>query len=215
MGRGTMRLKPKRVLAIALFVGLGVAAYVYTQNPRGRSPRWFSPVMARFQQSSQPSPILLVQAPVLNPERFSASAGDPMVLRDYDPLTPIPATGQVTRRGNLAEAPGYLHFADCPEGADLYAVAQSSSYVIQVCAAVGDPLQPELFLAQAKDGSGTIQVISEDPQAAQQLIFRGDRYWYMLYRDGARPEILNAYLEIYTPEGRTYAEALYGIYEIR
>ncbi|MBF2077525.1 MAG: hypothetical protein IGR76_03135 [Synechococcales cyanobacterium T60_A2020_003] len=210
-----MRFRPRRFLAIALLLGVGATIYVSTQ-PRGRrQPQMFSAITSRFQKKPVVviNPAAIAQAPVLNPERFTASPGDPNVLRDYDPLTPIPQIGSVTVRGTLDEATDGSTIEDCPTNTDLYAVAESTSYQIQVCSAEGNPQLPKYFVAQAQDGSGTVRITNEEVDSARQLIFKGDRDWYSLYRDSAHPEITNAYLEIYTPDGRTYAEALLSIHE--
>jgi hypothetical protein len=211
-----MVFKPRRILAIALLLGIGAAVFI-TQSPTRSQPRFFSQLTARFQKRPVVvvNPAALAQAPVLMPERFTPSANDPNVLRDYAPLTPIPDIGSVTVRGTLDAAPERLAFEDCPPDTSPYAMAESTSYGIQVCSTETDPGLPKYFVAQAKDGSGVIRVTNQEELSARQLIFKGDRYWYILYRDGARPEIMNAYLEIYTPEGRTYAEALWSIYERR
>lgn len=211
-----MAFRPRRLLAIALLLGIGTAAFIAQSRSR-QQPQFLYQLTSRFRKAPVLSidPALLAQAPVLDPSRFTPSPSDPNILRDYDPLTPIPDTGTVTVRGSMDEAPSYLTFEDCPAESGLYAVAESTSYVIQVCSAETDPWLPKYFTAQAKDGSGAIQVTNEEEASARQLIFKGDRYWYILYRDGARPEIMNAYLEIYTPEGRIYAEALWFMYERR
>ncbi|MBC6455288.1 MAG: hypothetical protein GDA43_20510 [Hormoscilla sp. SP5CHS1] len=65
----------------------------------------------------------------------------------------------------------------------------------------------------AKDGSSSLSIESEKQIIAYQFKFQHRSYLYHIYRDGVRPETINAYLEVTHPNGKTYAEALLDLYE--
>ncbi|HEY9644489.1 MAG TPA: hypothetical protein V6C57_28595, partial [Coleofasciculaceae cyanobacterium] len=69
------------------------------------------------------------------------------------------------------------------------------------------------YIGQAKDGGGELRITSSNLDEARQLIFKNGDYTYVLYRDGAKPDESNAYLEVYMPNGKSYAEALFYLYE--
>lgn len=134
--------------------------------------------------------------------------------QDYASSQPIAATGQVTQRyGIQALDPAQL-IADCPTDSAPYAFAESTNYRVQICSQEFDPWLPKYYIGQAKDGSGDLRITSANPNEARQLIFKVEGYTYILYRDSARPEQNNAYLEVYTPNGGGYAEALWRLYEV-
>lgn len=142
-----------------------------------------------------------------------AQSEEPNIQRDFAPTTPLPEIGQVTVRGNIRELAADRMIAECPADSAPYALAESTNYRVQVCSAEYDPWLPKYYMSQAKDGSGNLELTNTDPNTARQLIFTNGDYTYILYRDSARPEQTNAYLEVHTPDGTTYAEALLYFYE--
>lgn len=158
--------------------------------------------------------------PASRPVQTSQSNGDrstqvaqASMQRDYDVTTPLPSTGQVTIRGSIRTIQPDQLIADCPTDSAPYALAESTNYRVQICSEEYDPWLPKYYIGQAKDGSGELRITSADQRAAQQLIFENAGYTYVIYRDGARPEQMNAYLEVYSPTGQGYAEALWYLYE--
>jgi hypothetical protein len=156
-------------------------------------------------------------APAPGSPRASALRPDPNnpdYLRDYNSTTPLPETGRVTVRADIASFALDRLITDCPTDTALYAFAESSNYRIQVCSEEYDPWLPKYYIGRAKEGGDELRLINKNTSEAQQLIFRNGDYIYTLYRDGARPERINAYLEIYSATDRkTYAEALVYLYE--
>lgn len=138
---------------------------------------------------------------------------DARTERDYAPTAPLPATGQVTVRGSIREIDTDRMIAECPTDSAPYAFAESTNYFIQICSAEFDPWLPKYYMSQAKDGSGGLELTNPNPDTARQLIFPNGDYTYILYRDSARPEQTNAYLEVYSPDGSVQAEALIYFYE--
>jgi hypothetical protein len=139
---------------------------------------------------------------------------NPNLLRDYDPMTPLPETGRVTLRADIASLNSDRLITDCPTDTALYAFAESSNYRVQICSQEYDPWMPKYYIGRAKDGGDELRLVNKDAYEARQLLFYNGDYRYNLYRDGARPEQMNAYLEIYSPDDRkTYAEALVYLYE--
>lgn len=136
--------------------------------------------------------------------------------QDYGPATPLPATGQVTIRSDIRDLDPNRLIAPCPSDSSPYAFAESTNYRVQICSAEYDPWQPKYYIGQAKQGNEELQITSTDPAAARQLIFNHAGYTYVLYRDGrgaASGEAANAYLQVFTPSGEGYAEALLYFYE--
>ncbi len=145
------------------------------------------------------------------PETSLTNTAEPQ--QDYDSNSPIPATGKVTIRNDIRSLDVSQLIADCPADSAPYAFAESTNYRVQICSQEYDPWQPKYYIGQAKDGSGELRITSDRPEEARQLIFKSQGYTYILYRDGRRPELINAYLEVYTPNGKNYAEALWYLYE--
>lgn len=133
--------------------------------------------------------------------------------RDYEPTTPLPDTGKVTVRNDIRNLDPDRLITDCPADSAPYAFAESTHYRVQICSQEYDPWQPKYYLGQAKDGSGELRITSSDPAEARQLIFESDGYTYILDRDAARLEQANAYLQVFTPTGDSYSEALLYLYE--
>ncbi len=128
-------------------------------------------------------------------------------------MTPLPTTGKVTVRSNIDTLDTSQLLTDCPTDTAPYAYAESTRYQIQICSEEYDPWMPKYYIGRAKDGSGELRLINKNQDEARQLIFRNGNYLYTLYQDGARPEQMNAYLEIYSPDDqKTYAEALLYLY---
>jgi hypothetical protein len=134
------------------------------------------------------------------------------IKRDYAPTTPIDETGKVTVRDRIRFLETDRLIADCPTDTAPFALAESTNYRIQICSEEYDPQLPKYYIGQAKDGSGELRITSANLDEARQLIFKNDDYTYVLYQDGARPEQTNAYLEVYEPNGESYAEALFYLY---
>jgi hypothetical protein len=160
-------------------------------------------------EAPQPAPAQLSPATVNRSTRVARI----QVQRDYDFRTPLPSTGQVTIRGSIRTIQLDQLIADCPTDSAPYALAESTNYRVQVCSEEYDPWLPKYYIGQAKDGSGELRITSTDVNAARQLIFENAGYTYVIYRDGARPNQINAYLEVYSPSGQGYAEALWYLYE--
>ncbi|WP_416670655.1 hypothetical protein [Egbenema bharatensis] len=164
---------------------------------------------------SQPSPNPTTPAVIdtdLNPT--PRSNDEALTLeRDYEPTSPLPSTGQVTIRDNIRNVSLDRLIADCPTDTGPYALAESTNYIVQICSAEFDPWMPKYYLGRTKADGSEIWLTNEDQDTARQLIFPNGDYTYVLYRDSARPDETNAYLEIHTPEGKVYAEALIYLYE--
>jgi hypothetical protein len=157
------------------------------------------------------SPPSVAASPSLSPSPASPAPSD--IQRDFAPTTPLPATGQVTLRGNIRDVASDRLIRQCPSDSAPYAFAESTRYLVQICSAEYDPWLPKYYISQAKDGSGNLELTNSDPNTAQQLIFPNGDYTYILDRDSVRTEQTNAYLEIHHPDGQTYAEALLYFYE--
>ncbi len=133
--------------------------------------------------------------------------------QDYEPTAPLPATGQVTIRDHIRNLDPDRLITDCPSDSAPYAFAESTHYRIQICSEEYDPWQPKYYLQQAKDGSEELRITSSDPAEARQLIFQSEGHTHILYRDATRPGEVNAYLQMFMPDGDSYAEALLYFYE--
>ncbi|MGG6294531.1 hypothetical protein ACQ4M4_08910 [Leptolyngbya sp. AN02str] len=174
------------------------------------SGRDAQPVASAPAASPSPAPTVSSSRPKTE---FQPDPDNPDLFRDVIPTEPIPATGRLTVRGDLRQADESLLFAQCPSDSAPYAIAASGNYRIQICSAEYDPWQPKYYIGQTHDGTEELKITSTNPDEARQLIFQNGGYVYNLYRDGGQPDMLNAYLEVYTPEGKIYAEALHYIYE--
>lgn len=181
---------------------------------------------ANLPRSVQPSattpvtsipPVTTTPPVAITPSVDAASPTDSQtaqIQQDYAPTEPLPDTGKLTIRDNIRNLEPNRLIADCPSDSGPYAFAESTHYRVQICSQEYDPWQPKYYIGQAKDGSGELRITSTDPDQARQLIFKHEGYTYILYRDGARPEQVNAYLEVYFPNGERHAEALLWLYEI-
>lgn len=135
------------------------------------------------------------------------------IQQDYAATAPLPSTGQVTVRNHIRNLDPSRLIVDCPADSAPYAFAESTNFEVQICSEEYDPWQPKYYISQAKDRSSGLRITSSNPEEARQLIFRNEGYTYVIYRDGARPNQQNAYLEVYTPDGDNFAEALLYLYE--
>lgn len=153
------------------------------------------------------------QSSTLLAQEPAVGATDPSIQKDYAATVPLPSTGRVTIRDSIRNLDLSQLIAECPADSAPYAFAESTNYRVQICSQEYDPWLPKYYIGQAKDGSGELRITSSDLDEARQLIFRHEGYTYIIYRDGARPEQVNAYLEVYTPNGENYAEALLYLYE--
>jgi hypothetical protein len=167
-----------------------------------------SPIQSPISSTVLPSPL---------PQKTSSLRPDPNnpdILRDYDTMSPLPETGRVTVRSDINSLDTARLIVDCPTDTAPYAYAESSNYRIQICSEEYDPWIPKYYIGRAKEGGTELRLINKNVAEARQLIFRNGDYMYTIYRDGARPDRMNAYLEIYSPDDRkTYAEALLYLYE--
>lgn len=164
--------------------------------------------------TAAPLPIIEpVQSSALQAQEPAVGATEPQIQQDYAATAPLPATGKVTIRESIRNLDLSQLLAECPADSAPYAFAESTNYRVQICSQEYDPWLPKYYIGQAKDGSGELRITSSDPDEARQLIFKHEGYTYIIYRDGARPEQVNAYLEVYTPSGENYAEALLYLYE--
>jgi hypothetical protein len=154
-----------------------------------------------------------VQDPNLSPSLPEPTGTANKIQQDYAPLTPLPSTGQVTQRGQIRNLEPERLLTSCPADSGPYAFAESTNYQIQICSQEYDPWLPKYYIGRAKDGSGELRITSSNPTEARQLIFKNEGYTYVLYRDGVHPDRSNAYLQVYTPDGSSYAEALFYLYE--
>ncbi|MFM7428008.1 MAG: hypothetical protein ACKO7W_23920 [Elainella sp.] len=149
-----------------------------------------------------------------SPDSTASTAAS--LQQDYGPTTPLPATGQVTIRSDIRSLDLNQLIAPCPSDSSPYAFAESTNYRVQICSAEYDPWQPKYYIGQSKQGNEELQITSTDPAAARQLIFNHAGYTYVLYRDGRARTAdgsANAYLQVFTPSGEGYAEALLYFYE--
>jgi hypothetical protein len=142
------------------------------------------------------------------------AAADNRLQQDYEPTTPLPETGRLTIRDHIRNLDPARLITNCPTDSAPYAFAESTNYRVQICSGEYDPWLPKYYLGQAKDGSGEIHITNSNGAEAQQLIFKSAGYTYVLYRDAAQSEQVNAYLQVFTPNGEGYAEALLYFYEV-
>ncbi|MBD2310339.1 hypothetical protein H6G20_01405 [Desertifilum sp. FACHB-1129] len=196
-------------LGLLLLVGCSSAQTAVSPNPEP------SVAPSPEQPATPPSSNETSQPPGVAQNRptFQADSDNPNYLRDYEPTEPLPATGRVTIRGDARPLDPSNLFTTCPTDTGLYAYAESTNYEIIICSEEFSPDVPKTYISQAKDGSGSLRIVSQDRDSAYRLTFSNGGYTYSLYRDGARPEQLNAYLEVTEPNGKTYAEALLYLYE--
>ncbi len=143
----------------------------------------------------------------------ASSSANGEMERDFGLTTPIAATGKITARDRIRFVDADRLFTPCPTDTAPYALAESTHYRVQVCSEEFDPQVPKYYIGQAKDGGGEMRITSSNPNEARQLVFKNADYTYVLYRDGSHPEQTNAYLEVYEPNGKSYAEALFYLYQ--
>jgi hypothetical protein len=162
-------------------------------------------------ESAQPEPEA-IQSESAQLESAQPAASQPSLNQDYGSTTPLPQTGQVTIRNDIRNLDLNQLIAPCPSDSSPYAFAESTNYRVQICSAEYDPWQPKYYIGQAKENREELTITSTDPAAARQLVFKHAGYTYVLYRDG-RTVASNAYLQVFTPSGEGYAEALLYFYE--
>jgi hypothetical protein len=224
------------IWAISLLFGLaGCAGHPLRSQALAVPLTPASPQWADLVQSNTSIPVLLAQATVDTVDPSGNRSGDDLgddsgddstdranrpeqtrpaaIQQDYEATTPLPSTGAVTIRQSIRDLDPDQLIAECPPDSAPYALAESTNYRVQICSQEYDPWLPKYYIGQAKDGSGELRITSSNPDAARQLTFQQGGYTYIIDRDGARPEVTNAYLEIYTPSGDNYAEALLYLYE--
>ena len=142
----------------------------------------------------------------------SSGAAAPEMERDYGLTTPIATTGTVTVRDRIRFVDSDKLLTACPTDTAPYALAESTHYRVQICSEEYDPQLPKYYIGQEK-GGGELRITSSNLNEARQLTFKNGDYTYILYRDGVKPDKSNAYLEVYMPNGKSYAEALFYLYE--
>lgn len=174
--------------------------------PSGQTPR---SITAPPKYQIDPS----APVPVKPDTNAGVDKGGSGIERDYGSTTPISTTGKMTVRDQIRSVDIDKLITLCPTDSAPYALAESTHYRVQICSEEYDPKLPKYYIGQAKDGSGELRITSRNLDEARQLVFKNDDYTYVLYRDGARPDQSNAYLEVYTPNGESYAEALFYLYE--
>lgn len=185
-------------------------------------PKANSPVASSPPKATQPAPVPIKRQPAepnavdpspvpLKPDSQSP-VGKGEIDRDYDLTTPIATTGKMTVRDRIRYIDTDQLITDCPTDTAPYALAESTHYRVQICSEEFDPQLPKYYIGQAKDGSGELRITSTNLDEARQLVFKNDDYTYVLYQDSNRPDQTNAYLEVYTPDGASYAEALFYLY---
>lgn len=216
-------LKPQKTHSLHRFthlsLSLSLLLIVGCTTPEATNPNPQPSANPNPDQTQQPTPPSNTETPeeplkiAQNGENFKSGADSPNYLRDYEPTQPLPTTGKVTIRRDVRELDTATIFSNCPTDTAPYAYAESSNYEVLICSEQFDPSVPKTYIGAAKDGSGSLRIESQDRAAAYQLIFQNNDYTYSIYRDGARPESLNAYLEVTQPNGKTYAEALLYLYE--
>jgi hypothetical protein len=133
--------------------------------------------------------------------------------RDYGFTTPIASTGKLTVRDRIRLVDADKLFTSCPTDTAPYALAESTHYRIQICSGEYDPQLPKYYIGQDKNGGDELRITSSNLDEARQLVFKNGDYTYVLYGDSAKPDTTNAYLEVYMPNGKSYAEALLYLYE--
>jgi hypothetical protein len=151
----------------------------------------------------------------LKPSAPAANAPNPgkEIERDYGITTPIASTGKLTVRDRIRFVDADKLFTACPTDTAPYALAESTHYRIQICSGEYDPQLPKYYIGQDKDGGDELRITSSNLDEARQLVFKNGDYTYVLYGDSAKPDQTNAYLEVYMPNGKSYAEALLYLYE--
>ncbi len=162
--------------------------------------------------SAQPAPGVRIDPPANSAPAVKPDPA-PEMKRDYGVTTPIATTGKVTVRDRIRFVDSDKLMTACPTDTAPYALAESTHYRVQICSEEYDPQLPKYYIGQDKDGGGELRITSSNLNEARQLIFKNGDYTYILYRDGAKPDQSNAYLEVYMPNGKSYAEALFYLYE--
>ncbi|MBW4659681.1 MAG: hypothetical protein KME15_13475 [Drouetiella hepatica Uher 2000/2452] len=163
--------------------------------------------------SAQPVPGKRIDPPANSGPLTVKPNPEPEMERDYGVTTPIATTGKVTVRDRIRFLDSDKLLTACPTDTAPYALAESTHYRVQICSGEYDPQLPKYYIGQAKDGGSELRITSSDLNEARQLTFKNGDYTYILYRDGAKPDQSNAYLEVHMPNGKSYAEALFYLYE--
>ena len=130
------------------------------------------------------------------------------VKRDYEASTPLPQTKQVTIRQPLQDLPSDQLFAKCPENSQLTEFAESNNFIVMVCREGGDRGLTKHWLQKSKKTGKQLQLIAQDRPNSQPSAWKSGDYEVSIYADGARPNLINAYLESYntkTKQGRSEA----------
>jgi hypothetical protein len=201
----------QRLIWLVLVGCAGCSSPILSQNSAPVSTS--SPSSHPSQATARANSSLLDSSSAQTSASVPKAAESAEIRRDYEFKTPLPATGRVTIRSHIRSLDASRLIADCPKNSLPYAFAESSNYQVQICSAENDREQPKYFILRAKNGGNVQRITSADAEAARQLIFRHQDHTYVIYRDGAVPEKLNAYLEIFSPDGRGFAEALLYLYE--
>jgi hypothetical protein len=130
------------------------------------------------------------------------------IKRDYETSTPLPQTKQVTIRQPLQALPSDRLFAQCPANSQLTEFAESNNFLVMVCREGGDRGLTKHWLQKSKKTGKQTQLVAQDRPNIQPSTWKSGDYEVSIYSDGARPNLINAYLESYntkTKLGRSEA----------
>ena len=130
------------------------------------------------------------------------------IKRDYETSTPLPQTKQVTIRQPLQALPSDRLFAKCPDRSQLTEFAESNNFLVMVCREGGDRGLTKHWLQKSKKTGKQMQLKAQDRPNSQPSAWKSGDYEVSIYSDGARPNLINAYLESYntkTKQGRSEA----------
>jgi hypothetical protein len=130
------------------------------------------------------------------------------IKRDYEASTPLPQTKQLTIRQPLKELPSDRLFAKCPANSQLTEFAESNNFLVMVCREGGDRGLTKHWLQKSKKTGKQTQLKAQDRPNSQPSTWKSGDYEASINSDGAKPNLVNAYLESYntkTKQGRSEA----------
>ncbi len=130
------------------------------------------------------------------------------IKRDYEASTPLPQTKKVTIRQPLQNLPSDRLFAKCPTNSQLTEFAESNNFLVMVCREGGDLGLTKHWLQKSKKTGKQMQLKAQDRPNSQPSTWKSGDYEVSIHSDGAKPNLINAYLESYntkTKQGRSEA----------
>jgi hypothetical protein len=130
------------------------------------------------------------------------------IKRDYETSTPLPQTKLVTIRQPLKALPSDRLFAKCPANSQLTEFAESNNFLVMVCREGGDRGLTKHWLQKSKKTGKQTQLKAQDQPNSQPSAWKSGDFEVSIYADGAKPTLINAYLESYntkTKQGRSEA----------